>query len=277
MPLHKDAYFKTHDQHRLYYQSDHSAQSKVILVLVHGLNEHIGRYGHVVDFFKKDFTVYLFDHRGHGRSDGVRSHVEHFDDYVNDLDAFIRLAAAEEKNQKIFLIGHSMGGQVVLNYVGKKKNPAVCGFITSSANVRMKVKVSAFKKFLANTLSQHAPRLKLPNEIDPKWISRDRNVVLAYKKDPLVGRSISVSLARELLSNQQGLMALAPKIRIPALMMHGGDDQICDSEGSRDFFDSLGSKDKEIKIYDGMYHEIFNEIGKEKVLRDVREWLRKRA
>lgn len=271
----KDSYFKSHDQHRLFYQSYHPKKSKAVVILVHGLNEHIGRYDHVVGTLTKNFTVYLFDHRGHGRSDGVRSHVVSFSEYCDDLHEFVKLVKKNEKNDKVFIIGHSMGGQVLLNYLHTYPKDGIAGFVTSSANIRVGIQIGALKKYLGYKLSQHFPKVKLPNDIDPKWISRDKNIVAKYKADPLVSKSISVRLATEILDNQEKLMSYASKIKFPALMLHGGDDRICDPRGTEEFYQNLKSNDKELKIYDGMYHEIFNEIGREEVIGDVNKWILK--
>jgi len=273
----QDHYFKSHDHHRLYYESYRPNRSKAVLIFVHGLNEHVGRYKHVVQYFKNIYSIYLFDHRGHGRSDGIRSHVEDFNHYINDLNEFVNIVASKEKNKKIFLIAHSMGGQIAVNYVAKFPKAPIAGLITSSPNLRIKVKISNLKKYFGTMLAEHMPKFKVPNDIDPKWISRDREVVLAYKRDPLISKTISVKLASEILANLETIMELAPKITVPALMMHGGDDHICDKQGTADFFEKMGSKDKKIKIYDDMYHEIFNEIGKEEVLEDMAAWLKKRV
>lgn len=269
----KDSYFKSHDQHRLFYQAHRPQKSKAVVILVHGLNEHIGRYDHVVATLTKNFTVYLFDHRGHGRSDGVRSHVTSFCEYCDDLHEFVTLVKKTEKKAKVFIIGHSMGGQVLLNYLHNYPKDGIVGFITSSANIRVGIQIGALKKYLGYKLSQHFPKVKLPNDIDPKWISRDKDIVALYKSDPLVSKTISVRLATEILDNQEKLMDFSSKIKIPALMLHGGDDRICDPKGTEEFFERLGTKDKSLKIYDGMYHEIFNEIGREGVIDDVNTWL----
>lgn len=272
-----ESYFKAKDQHRLYFECYKPQTSHGVVILVHGVNEHVGRYEHVVDALTRKFTVYLFDHRGHGRSDGVRSHVESFSSYSDDVHEFVNLVKSSEKSQPIFIIGHSMGGQVVLNYLYRFPQEGLAGFITSSANIRVGMKIGPIKKFFGYKLSEHFPKAKLPNDIDPKWISRDKSVVAKYKSDHLVGKTISVRLATEILDNQNEIMAFAAKIKIPALMLHGGDDRICDPKGTEEFFELLASRDKTLKIYKGMYHEIFNEIDCEEVIDDVCDWLEKRV
>ena len=270
-----ESYFKSHDHHRLYYRVYPAPRAKGVLLFVHGLNEHSGRYTNPVHYFSpRGYTLYLFDHRGHGKSDGLRSFVDDFGTYLKDLDEFLKLVAREEKGKKIFMVGHSMGGQVLINYVGKFKNP-LAGFVTSSANIETAVRIPWIKKTVGMALSRFIPRVSVTNEIDPKWISRDKEVVRAYKKDPLVSNKITLKLASEILSNQEGILKLAGSIRLPAMILHAGDDHICQPDGSKKFFRKLASSDKNLKIYDGFYHELFNEIGREKVFADMEAWLEK--
>lgn len=271
-----DSYFKGHDAHRLYYERHAARSPKAVLVVVHGLNEHSGRYKPLLDALGKKYTIYIYDHRGHGRSDGVRAHVDDFDQLIADLREFVELVAKQE-NQKIFLIGHSMGGQIVVNFMAKYPEAKVYGFITSSANLRIGVKINPVKKFLGMKAAGLLPRLKLKNEIDPRLICTDMNVVREYKRDPLVTKFITTRLAAELLKNQDNIMAMASRIHKPALLLHGGDDSICDPSGTEEFCDRLASEDKTVKLYPGMYHEIFNEPENAQVFSDILAWLGEHA
>ncbi len=277
MKKHLEAYFKSHDHHRLYYQVWEGDAKKPVLIFVHGLNEHCGRYQNPSNYFSsKGYTLYLFDHRGHGRSDGLRSYVDTFDDYLRDLDEFTTFVAQKEKKKKIFMIGHSMGGQIVLNYVSKFKTP-LSGFVTSSANVEVALKVPFLKKWLGLQLAKIFPKLNLAGEIDPQWISRDKEVVREYKKDPLVSKTITLRLIAELLRNQESLVPLARKVTLPALMLHSGNDHLCSPKGSEKFFENLSSKDRTFIIYDDCYHELFNELDREKVFTDMELWFKKHS
>lgn len=271
-----ESYFKTRDNHRLYCETWSPKSPKAALLFVHGLNEHVGRYAHVAKYFSDEYACHLYDQRGHGKSDGVRAYAESFGDFLEDLDAFAQKVKNESGPLKIFIVGHSMGGQVVLNYLGKHLKAPLAGFITSSANIQIGWKVHPLKKYLGVKLASYFPKLKLPREIDVKYISRDENVVRAYVADPLVNQAITLSLAREILANQDVILENAPRIKLPALMMHAGDDRISASAGTTEFFERLGAKDKTLKIYDGFYHELFNEIGKEQVFQDMKSWLAKR-
>lgn len=269
----QESYFKGHDQHRLYYQCVKPENPKGTLIFVHGLNEHAGRYKNPIEFFyKKGFTIYLYDHRGHGQSDGLRSYVKAFKEFVHDLAEFVALVKSHEKN-KIFMIGHSMGGQILLNFLGEYQ-PEIQGFISASANIKVGIKIPWIKKIAATLVSRFYPRLQLPNEIDPVWISRDRAEVRAYKRDPLVTKWSTLGLIVEMLENQKSIYNHADNIQLPALVIHGNDDKICSVEGSEEFYKKLASKDKTLIIYDGGYHELFNDIDKEKVFADMYHWLK---
>lgn len=273
---HSESYFKGHDNHRLYYQSFQVNRSKGVLIFVHGFGEHSGRYEFPVRYFiAKGYTVYLYDHRGHGKSDGLRSYVESFKELVDDLKSFVSFVEKKESSKPIFLIGHSMGGQIVLNYLGSFKTP-VKGFITSSANIQMAVKIPWLKKKIGLGLSSLIPKFAITNEIDPALICTDKEVVRNYKRDNLVSKKITLKMAFELISNVDTILSFAPKIKLPALMLHGGDDKICAKEGTEEFFNRLASPDKKMIIYPGCYHEIFNEKIKDKVFSDMLSWLEDR-
>lgn len=271
-----DSYFKGHDAHRLYYEKHAVKNAKAVLIIVHGVNEHSGRYQPLINALGKKFTIYLYDHRGHGKSDGVRAHIDSFDQLIADLREFIAIVKNEEK-KKIFLVGHSMGGQVVVNYLGKYPQTPVEGFITSSANFRLSMKINPLKKFLGMQAAGVLPRMKLRNEIDPKYICTDHEVVRDYKRDPLVTKFVTTRLAAEILRNQDSIMNNAGRIKLPALVLHGADDAITDPSASEEFVDLLASRDKSLKLYPGMYHEIFNEKNNQTVFDDINAWLEKHA
>lgn len=272
----REGYFPGTDRHRLYYQAWRAAKPRAVLLFIHGLNEHSGRYQNPINYFyEKNYSIYAYDHRGHGRSDGIRSYVDRFKQFWEDLAAFHRFVIDAEKGAPLFLIGHSMGAQILLNYMASCSLP-VNGFVTSSANIEMCLKINPIKKLLATNLSVVMPKLRVGNDIDPKWISRDLEVVRAYKQDALVPKDITLRLAAEIIANQQKIYSLAAKIRQPCYLMHGGDDRICSARGSEKFFNQLGSSDRTLTIYDDFYHEIFNEPGREEVFKDIQRWIEKR-
>lgn len=268
-------HFSTCDGLQLSAYSYPHSTPKAVLIFLHGLNEHAGRYGYPISHFTKQHSLYLYDQRGHGRSEGPRAFVNSFSDYVDDLAQFVNLVANKEPQKKIFLIAHSMGGQVALNYLGTHSNSSLTGFVTSSPNIRIAWKMNQLKKTVGVKLANYFPRLRVLNEVRPKWISRDKSWVRSFVRDPLVNKVITLNLAKEIITNQETILDLAPKIHLPTLMLHAGNDHICSPEGSRDFFERLAAKDKTLKIYDGFYHEIFNEAktDRERVFLDIEKWI----
>jgi acylglycerol lipase len=270
---HSTGHFKGNRGLLLYYQAWRVAQPKKVLVFVHGLGEHSGRYQHPVSYFTgHGYTCYAYDHQGHGCSEGQRAYVSTFRGYISDLMKFLKFVSEKEKNKEIILIGHSMGGQIVLNYGAQYSD--VVGIIVSSPNVKV-ANVPVAKVMAAKIMTWLAPRLPLANEVDPTKLSHDPKVVEAYVNDPLVYRKITVRLAAEILTNQEKMDTVARDFRVPCLLMHGGDDEVCDPNGTEQFFQNILIQDKELKIYEGLYHEIFNEKERAQVFRDMEVWIEK--
>lgn len=251
-------------------------QGRPVLLFVHGLGEHSGRYQYPVRYFHAlGYNIYSYDQRGHGQSGGVRAYAERFARFVGDLDCVLRLVRSREGDKKVILIGHSFGGQVVLTY-GARFPSKISGAISSSANLRLAMPISWIKKQLGLLLARYAPKLTMDAGIDPKNISHDPQVVADYESDPLINCQITVRLASEMFANQDQIMGLARAFRLPCFMMHGGDDPISDPKGTKDFYKACASKDKSLKIYPGLYHEIFNEVDRKAVFDDMKSWLEKR-
>lgn len=250
--------------------------TKPVLVFIHGMAEHSGRYQYPVHFFLgRGYTIYAMDLRGHGNSEGLRVYADSLDQLLEDLRSFLKFVKEREKGRKVFLIGHSFGGQLVLNYASRFPN-GLKGVIASSPNIRLKVKVPFIKLILAPVLSRLFPKLALGNEIDPRLVSHDPEVIEAYKKDKMVMRKITTRLADILLKNRLEFDEIARRFQSPCLLMHAGDDRICSPEGTRDFYEKIPVKDKTLKIYDGFYHELFNEVEREKVFKDMERWIEAR-
>lgn len=249
------------------------------LVFIHGMAEHSDRYQFPVQYFtERGYTAYAMDLRGHGKSGGRKAYADSLDQLIEDIDLFVRMVARREEGKKLFLIGHSFGGQLVLNYAIRPRHHLkyLSGIIVSSPNIRLRLKVPKIKRVLAPILSRYIPRLALGNELDPALVCRNEEVVQAYRRDKRVLKKITTRLANEILSNQEDLEDLAKKIRTPCLLMHAGDDKICCPEGTRDFFGKIPIRDKKLIIYDGFYHELFNERERERVFKDMEAWIEKK-
>ena len=260
---------------RLYWRARKPAgPARALLVLVHGVAEHIGRYEHVAAYFVgRGYAFYAFDQAGHGKSEGARGHINAFGDYLADLQRFITLAQEREPGLPTFLLGHSMGGLVSLAY-GEQQPPELRGIIVSAPGLRLAMPVPKWKRALGKALSGVMPTLAMANGIPPELLTHDPAISGAYAQhDPLVFKTATARWATEFFRTQVETLAAADRFTLPCLLMHGGDDRLVSPEGTRQFFAAAGSADKSLKIYDGFYHEIFNEIGKEKVFEDMRAWL----
>ena len=249
---------------------------KSILVISHGLADHGDRYMNVVNYFLPlGYAVYCPDHRGHGFSEGLRGYVEGFSDFAADLDSFIKIVKADHPGIKVYLVGHSIGGTVAIDYATRHQ-AEIDGLILSAAFFSVGKSVPGPLIWLARLLSKFFPKLGLYT-IDASTLSRDQSVVDAYMTDPLVYRSkIRIRLGMEILSILRTLRKQLSGITLPVMIMHGTDDSLSEPAGSDVLYDGLGSDDKTYRRYDGFYHEIFNEPGREQVFGDMEAWLKER-
>lgn len=271
---HKEGTFKGQKNLNLYYQCWlPSGEPKAILLVVNGLAEHSGRYQNLVDYFvPKGYAVYSYDHRGHGRSEGARCYVERFSEYVDDLKSFFDIVRGEHKEAKVFLIGHSMGGTIATAYAIRYQQD-LAGLLLSAATLKVGSTASPVLIAMAGILSALLPKMGTI-VIDAPAISRDKAVVHAYVNDPLVYRGkIPARMGAELVKTVQELPSKMPEITLPILIMQGTIDRLSAPAGSQMLYERISSKDRTLKLYEGFYHEIFNEPQREQVFKDIEAWL----
>ena len=247
--------------------------TKAVIIAVHGLAEHIGRYKNVVNYLvPRGYAVYGLDHRGHGKSQGTKGYVDRFDDYIIDLKTFYDMVRKEQPDKKIFMLGHSLGGLIAVDYAIKYQ-AELAGLVVSAPLLQIGESVSPATVVMAKIISALAPKMGVTT-LDASAISRDKAVVDAYVNDPLVYRGkTSARLGVEMIKITTALPAMIPTITLPILIMYGTEDRLCDPEGSKMLYDKADSKDKTLKAYKGLYHEIFNEPEHDAVLADVDAWL----
>jgi alpha-beta hydrolase superfamily lysophospholipase len=242
---------------------------------VHGYAEHSGRYEEMALWFaRRGCAVHAYDQRGHGRSEGVRCHVERFDDFLDDLALVLDAVRSEHPELPITLVGHSMGGLVTLAFLAVRK-PRVASAVTSGPALALGA-VSPFRVTLARTARRLLPRLAIGSGLDPEGLSRDPEVVRRYLADPLIVRTMTTSLGAELLTAAPRTAALAGDVAVPLLMLHGEEDPLCAVEGSRTFHAGLRTPRSTLRTYPKLRHEIFNEPEREAVWQDVLAWLEER-
>jgi len=262
--------------YRVWRQEGTGEEPRATFAVVHGLGEHSGRYQNLTDYFvPRGYAVYAFDLRGHGQSEGRRGHVNRFGDYFTDVRAFLELVRSAAPHQPTFLLGHSLGGLIVLGYALHHPE-GLKGVISSGAALRLTMTVPGWKLTLGRLASRLLPTLAQPNGLDPGLLSHDSSVVEAYQTDPLVHDRVTARWSTEFFAAQTVILENAPKLSLPCLILHGGDDQICAPHGSRLFFERAGVADKHHIEYPGLYHEIFNELEKERVFADIEAWIQPR-
>ncbi|MDH7485555.1 MAG: alpha/beta hydrolase [Anaerolineae bacterium] len=247
-------------------------EARATLAVVHGFGEHSGRYGNVVNWFvPKGYIVCAFDMRGMGRSPGRRGHINSWTELREDTRAFLQWARAQDAGLPLFLLGHSQGGLVVLDYA--LHYPQGLAGVVASGPTLGKLPVSPPMIMLARLLSSVWPRFTQDVKLDATALSRDPAVPEAYVSDPLVHGLATARLGTEILKAIEWVQAHAADMAVPCLIVHGGADRLVPPEGSRIFFEKMTLADKTRYEYEGYYHEVYNDVGKERVLADVEAWL----
>ena len=274
---HRTGTFKGKGGLNLFYQAWVPCHSGAVIALIHGIGEHSGRYDHVGRRFAGEgYAVFAYDHRGHGRSQGTRGHVDRFEDYLDDVDAFLALVREQNPGKKVFLYGHSMGGLIALGYAEGHPG-SLGGVIVTSPCLGLTVKVPPTKAALARVLSSLLPRLALDSGLPLKYLARNQRVGEEYAKDPHVGRKVSTRWYCELVRAMAEVNARAAQLAVPVIILQGGDDHLVSAEQTIRFYEQAGTPDKRLKVYEGFYHEIHNEDDREQVFQDVLAWLVRRS
>jgi alpha-beta hydrolase superfamily lysophospholipase len=258
----------------LYYQCwQPEGEARAVLAIVHGHGEHSGRYANVVrSLVPRGYAVYGFDQRGHGRSRGQRGHINSWAEYREDAAAFLRWIANQEPHRAIFLMGHSMGALVVLDYL-LHDSKGTRGAVISSAPIEPTGVAKPALVFLSRMLSRVCPRFPLRLALDTSALSRDAAVVRAYAEDPLVHGTFTARWGMESLAALARVKTRATDVNAPILFIHGEADRLNFPDGSRNFFENVAFADKTLHIYPEMYHELHNDIGYELVMNDLERWL----
>jgi alpha-beta hydrolase superfamily lysophospholipase len=248
-----------------------SRKARGVVVLVHGFNSHSGYYQWAAEqLVARDLAVYALDLRGRGRSDGERFHVQKFADYVSDVDSLVVHAKAREPGLPVFLLGHSAGGVVACLYALEHQSQ-LAGLISES--FAHEVPAPDFALAVLKGLSHVAPHahvVKLKNED----FSRDPKVVEQMNQDPLIAHEAqSTQTMAELVRADERLKKDFPQITLPLLILHGTADKATKPAGSKRFHEMAGSNDKTLKLYEGHYHDLLNDVDKQVVMNDILKWV----
>lgn len=250
-------------------------EPKALLLIIHGYSEHGGRYEHVARYLaERGFAVASLDYRGHGRSEGARATVARFPHTTADVEACYAWARQLWPDKPVYIIGHSMGALVTLLFALSPERD-VAGVVLSGAPLDA-----------ASTPTPLVWLSKVLNRVKPGWrvvplnrtaVTRSAEVLKATALDPLMERvPLSAHLAYEIIQEARHVLSRLPELKIPILYLHGEADTIVGAAGSREAYTRTGSSDKTLKIYPGLYHELFNEPEREQILNDVVTWLEAR-
>ncbi|MBW4684960.1 MAG: lysophospholipase [Komarekiella atlantica HA4396-MV6] len=260
----------------LYYQSWHpEGKVRGILVIVHGLGGHSGRYSNIVQHLTPlKYAVYALDLRGHGRSPGQRGYINTWNEFREDLRAFLELIQSQQLGCPVFLMGHSLGAVIVLDYVLRyPKNASKLQGAIALAPTLGKVGVSPVRVFIGKMLSRVWPRFSLNTGIDITAASRDEQILAAYAQDTLRHTRATARLATEFFATVDWINVHATDWQLPLLILHGGADRVALPAGSDIFYQRLTCSDKLRIEYPGAYHEIQSDLNYQEVLTDLEHWL----
>jgi len=245
--------------------------SRAVVVLAHGLGEHIQRYEHVANAFDaRDLALMGFDQQGHGKSGGKRGVIAGNDSLLLDLENIVQYAKQLAPDKPVFLYGHSMGALEAL-YYGLKARESVQGIMATSPALDPGT-ISKAQRALVKFLKPILPNLAVDNGLDVNALSRDADVVRRYRQDPLVHPKASVALAAFMDEGARYVMSHADEWDMPLYLAHGSADAICPVEGSRQFAEKLGEK-VTFQEWQGLYHETHNEPEQEQVLATMLDWV----
>lgn len=247
---------------------------KSILLIVHGVGEHSGRYVNVVDhFIPLGYAIYGLDHVGHGRSGGGREIIKSFEDFIEPLTTYRKMIYAWHPDLPVFIYGHSLGAlisvfQLIDNQADFK------GAIISAPPVTIPKNISKMTITLGKLLAVVAPKVGVV-DLDTSGLSHDEQVVKAYNNDPLVFHGkITACISAGMLKAMLRVNENAGGITLPMFILQGSEDRLVDPDSAKYLYDKIGSKDKTLKVYEGLYHEIHNEPDREIMFNDLAGWLK---
>ncbi|MEO0867094.1 MAG: lysophospholipase [Cyanobacteria bacterium J06642_11] len=257
----------------LFYQAWYPAgAAKAVVALVHGFGEHCDRYHTVTTALTQaGYAIFGFDNQGHGRSEGQRGHIDRWQDYRENVSAFLAQVRHHEPTLPLFVLGHSLGGLIVLDYALTSPE-GITGIIISGPPIRPVGIAKPYLVAIARMLSGIWPRFSMDVGAGAETLSRDPSIVNQLQDDPLTHSVATVRWGTECLVAISTVRKTISQLQVPILLVHGSADKVNDVRGSKEIFERI-TTDKTLKIYDGSYHEPHNDLDRQQVMQDIVDWL----
>jgi len=252
-------------------------EPRAVVLLFHGLGEHSGRYAHVAAALADaGYAVHALDHRGHGKSEGLRVYVKRYDEFQRDLQQFRELVEAQHPGVPLVVLGHSMGGNLAMGHVLAHQE-GVRALVLSGPALKLGDSLPKWQVGILLQIAKVFPKLR-PQALEAAAISRDPQVVQAYQADPLVfSGKVTAGLGAALIRAMRSFPARYESLRLPILLLHGTNDQLADIAGSKELERLAVNAPVTAHYYEGLYHEVFNEPEQATVIADLVTWLQQVA
>jgi len=269
----QEGFLRAPDGLRLYWRRYTPPSPRATVMVLHGAGDHSGRYPGLTDaLVRAGHEVALLDFRGHGQSDGRRWYVDQFEDYLGDLDTFAASVREASGGRRLFVVAHSQGGHIAAHW-GLRPGLGVAGFVLSSPFFRLAVDPPKVKVWASLLVGRVVPFLPVDAELDLAELTSDPDMQRWTAEDPLYLRKTTPESGRA----QGELRRRAEAFAYPVLVMVGSADRIADPQAGKEFEAAAGSKDKALKVYEGLRHEIFNEVGRSGPIGDAVAWISARC
>lgn len=271
---HDEGFFSARDNLRLFWESDIPDNPKAHVAIIHGYGDHCGRYRRTIDALVKDgFAVHAFDYRGHGQADGRRGYAEKWKDFLSDLELFLEKVKQKASGKKLFVMGHSHGGLMLVHHLHARGADGITGVILSSPYLKLALTPPALKVFGAKLIGNVIPWLPVSTGLTAKDLTQDTDIQREIEADPLYGKAATPRWFVESGVAQLEAMRYGGDVKVPVLLFAGEKDGVASTPAAKEFFGTIASSDKTWKEYPGMLHECWNESGRADVWRDISQWI----
>ncbi|TFG14597.1 alpha/beta hydrolase [Candidatus Thorarchaeota archaeon] len=271
---HEESSYTGHDGKNMFMQYWLPEDEPICVVLgIHGLGGHSGELTFIAEYFcEKGIAFYAPDLRGFGRNEGEMGHIDNFDEYTKDINSVVSYLQLKYDDTKLFLFGHSLGGLHVLRYAIAYPE-AIAGIVVTCPAVSERLETSPFIRKILSGLSRLNVKAHFDSGLNLDLVAKNPEVVKRHKEDPLRVEKVTPRFAKEGLEAKDEMFESAGELEVPIMVAQSGDDRILVPEENRDFYNRIASKDKTWNLYEGFYHEPFEDEGGEKMLDDIYGWL----